>query len=163
MPFNVTVGGVSFRCEDGRVVTAIAKPDAASGVIAADDVALSPADRSAPARVAIRLDVVTSGEVVEAVPLEGSSVAVAAPPCEVEADPSARLARPQLPQPVERFRPSARDVIASRGVAARGFALPVAGGDFRYSSEAGVRRACRLTTASRRKEKRTPAAGRATA
>jgi hypothetical protein len=72
----VTVGAVSFSCPDGRVVTSINAPDAASGTVTADDIARSPADWSAPARIAIESSVVTSGEVVEAIPRDDGGVAV---------------------------------------------------------------------------------------
>ena len=56
------------------MVTAINSPDAANGVIPADDMASAPVDWSGPARVTIGDDVVASGQVIEAVPDDDGNV-----------------------------------------------------------------------------------------
>jgi hypothetical protein len=74
-PFKLEIGSVSFSCREGKVVTEINAPDAATGVIQADDMmASSPVDWSSPARVLIGDDVVTSGQVIEAVADEDGNV-----------------------------------------------------------------------------------------
>jgi hypothetical protein len=73
-PFKLEIGLVSFSCREGKVVTAINTPDAANGVIPAGDMLSSPVDWSSPARVMIGDDVVTSGQVVEAVPDDAGNV-----------------------------------------------------------------------------------------
>jgi hypothetical protein len=74
--FNITVGPASFECRHGRITTAINEADRASGTVAADDMARSPADWAAPAHVAVGSDVLTSGRVVEALPESDGSVAL---------------------------------------------------------------------------------------
>lgn len=65
-PFSLQIGSASFTCRDGKIVTAINTPDAASGVIAAEDILSSPVDWSSPGRVMIGESVLTSGHVTKA-------------------------------------------------------------------------------------------------
>jgi hypothetical protein len=74
--FTITVGAATFQCRDGRMTTAINEPDQASCTVAASDMAASPVDWLAPAAVVIGEDVMTQGEVVEAVPGHDGSVAL---------------------------------------------------------------------------------------
>lgn len=73
--FTISVGSVSFDCRDGQVTDEINKPDRAGGTVPAEDIACSPADWAAPARVSIcGHHLATSGGVVEAVPEKDGSV-----------------------------------------------------------------------------------------
>jgi hypothetical protein len=74
--FIITVGATSFSVRDGQVTTAINEPDTASGTVPANDIARSPADWAAPAQVAVGSEVLTSGQVVEALPESDGSVAI---------------------------------------------------------------------------------------
>ena len=60
-PFRLQIGSASFTCRDGKIVTAINTPDAACGVIAAEDILSLPVDWSSPGRVTIGESVLTSG------------------------------------------------------------------------------------------------------
>lgn len=75
-PLTITLGTASFDVRHGRVTTEVNKPDTASGTVPADDIKRSPAEWATPAEVAIASDVLTSGQVVEALPESDGSVAL---------------------------------------------------------------------------------------
>jgi hypothetical protein len=75
-PLTITLGTASFDVRHGRVTTEVNKPDIASGTVPADDMKRSPADWATPAEVAIASDVLTSGQMVEALPESDGSVAL---------------------------------------------------------------------------------------
>jgi len=75
-PFIITVGATSFNVRYGRVTTTINEPDTASGTVSADDMARSPTDWRGPAQASVGSDVLSSGQVIEALPKGDGSVAL---------------------------------------------------------------------------------------
>lgn len=75
-PFIITVGATSFNVRHGRVTTTINEPDTASGTVSADDMARSPTDWRGPAQASVGSDVLSSGQVIEALPKGDGSVAL---------------------------------------------------------------------------------------
>lgn len=75
-PFIITVGATSFNVWHGRVTTTINEPDTAGGTVSAGDMARLPTDWRGPAQASAGSDVLTSGQVIEALPKGDGSVAL---------------------------------------------------------------------------------------
>jgi hypothetical protein len=74
--FTITVGSASFSVLDGRLTTTVNEPDTARGTIPGDEIAQRPVDWVTPAQVAVGESLLTTGQVVEAVPASDGSVNV---------------------------------------------------------------------------------------